>query len=95
MYDNYARVAILKDWPTSKREFIEVSMSYRDAKKYPIVGSLERVASGPGLIYTHIEPDGSFLSFSMINEEQELIEGQFSKMQNRKTITYILSYIKI
>src|SRR5687768_8119442 len=38
--DNYARVAILKDWPGSKRDFIEVSMSYRDAKKYPIVGEM-------------------------------------------------------
>ena len=35
--DNYARVAILKDWPGTKRDFIEVSLSYHVTNKYPIV----------------------------------------------------------
>jgi hypothetical protein len=36
--DNYARVAILKDWPGTHRDFIEVSLSYHVTNKYPIVG---------------------------------------------------------
>lgn len=93
--DNYARVAIMKDWPGSKRDFIEVSMSYRDAKKYPIVGDLSALAEGNGFIYNHIEPDGKTISFSMIGESAELLEGEYAKMERRKTITYKLSYIKI
>jgi hypothetical protein len=93
--DNYARVAILKDWPGSKRDFIEVSMSYRDAKKYPIIGDLSALSEGNGFIYNHVEPDGKAISFSMIGESPELLEGEYAKMQRRKTITYKLSYIKI
>jgi hypothetical protein len=93
--DSYARVAILKDWPEAKRDFIEVSLSYRDAKKYPIIGDLNALAEGQGFIYHHIEPDGSTIPFSMISESAELLEGEFSKLRRRKTITYKLSYLKI
>jgi hypothetical protein len=93
--DNYGRVAILKDWPGSKRDFIEVSLSYRDAKKYPIVGHLNLLADSDGMIYKHIEPDGSAITFSMLSESIELIEAEYSNMQKRKTITYRLSYLKI
>jgi hypothetical protein len=44
--DNYARVAILKDWPDTDRDFIEVSLSYRVTNKYPIVGELSTIAVG-------------------------------------------------
>ena len=93
--DNYGRVAILKDWPGSKRDFIEVSLSYHDAKKYPIVGELNYLSQGEGLIYKHLEPDGRTISFSMISESVELLEAEYSDMQKRKTITYRLSYLKI
>ena len=93
--DNYGRVAILKDWPGSKRDFIEVSLNYRDAKRYPIVGHLSMLADSQGLMYQHIEPDGSTISFSMLSESLELIEAEYSDMQKRKTITYRLSYLKI
>lgn len=93
--DNYARVAVLKDHPGAKRDFIEVSLSYRDAKKYPVMGTLNSISEGPGFIYQHIEPDGSVISFSMVSESPELLEGLFSKMTRRKTITYKLSYLKI
>jgi hypothetical protein len=93
--DNYARVAILKDWPGSKRDFIEVSLSYRDAKKYPIMGEINTLSEGKGFIYNHLEPDGSIISFSMINDASELLEGEYSKVVKRKTITYKLSYLKI
>lgn len=93
--DNYARVAILKDWPGSKRDFIEVSLNYRDAKKYPIVGEMSYLSEGQGLIYNHQEPDGKIISFSMISESPELLEGEYSEMQRRKIVTYKLSYLKI
>jgi hypothetical protein len=93
--DNYARIAILKDWPGSKRDFIEVSLSYRDAKKYPVVGDLNALSEGQGFIYHHIEPDGSVIAFSMLNESEELLEGEFAEMKRRKTITYKLSYLKL
>jgi hypothetical protein len=93
--DNYGRIAIMKDWPGSQRDFIEVSMSYRDAKKYPIVGELSEVAEGRALVYKHIEPDGRTITFSMIRESDQLLEAEYSEMEKRKTITYRLSYLKI
>lgn len=93
--DNYARVAILKDWPGAKRDFIEVTLSYRDAKKYPIIGDFNTLSEGKGYIYNHMEPDGKIISYSMINESSELLEGVYAEMHKRKTITYKLSYLKI
>lgn len=93
--DNYARVAILKDWPGSKREFIEVSLSYREANHYPVVGEFSSIVEGGGLLYKHIEPDATTLSFSMIVDHDDLIEGEYAYMKGRKTITYKLSYLKI
>lgn len=92
--DNYARIALLQDWPGSKREIIEVSLSYRDAKKYPIVGEVSSLSEGTGYIYKHTEPDGSVLIFSMIQDSGELLEAEYSKMEKRSTITYRLSYLK-
>jgi hypothetical protein len=93
--DNYARVALLKDWPGTSRDYIEISLSYRDAKKFPIVGQLDLLAEGKGLIYTHHEPDGTPRSFSMVNESSDLLEAEYSNTRNRKTVTYRLSYLKI
>ncbi|HYC84145.1 MAG TPA: hypothetical protein VEB86_02940 [Chryseosolibacter sp.] len=93
--DNYARVAILKDWPGAKRDFIEVSLSYRDAKKYPIMGDFNMLSEGHGYIYNHIEPNGSIIAFSMLNESAELLEGEFAEMKRHTTIRYKLSYLKI
>jgi hypothetical protein len=94
--DNYARVALIRDWPGTGRDFIEVSLSYHVANKYPIVGELIALSSGgEAYIYRHIEPDGSGRDFSMASSLPDMIEGQFSEMQGRSTITYQLSYMKI
>ncbi|HYG01059.1 MAG TPA: hypothetical protein VD927_01385 [Chryseosolibacter sp.] len=93
--DNYARVAILKDHVGSKRDFIEISLSYREMEIYPIMGELSMLSEGKGYIYSHTEPDGSVITFSMLNESSELLEGVYSKIEKRKTITYHLSYLKI
>lgn len=93
--DNYARVAILKDWPGSNRDFIEVSLSYHVTNKYPIVGEMSTLSTGEAFIYKHIEPDGSSMDFSMATNSPDLIDGEHSEMNKRKTITYKLSYMKI
>jgi hypothetical protein len=92
--DNYAKVAIMKDWPASNRDFIEVSLSYKKANHFPIMGELDIMAQGAGYIYTHIEPDGERLAFSML-ESEGLLEAEYSHIEKRKTITYKLSYLKI
>lgn len=93
--DNYARVAILKDWPDTQRDFIEVSLSYHVTNRYPIVGEMSTLAEGEAYIYKHIEPDGSTFDFSMATGSTDLLEGQHSEMHRRKTIAYKLSYMKI
>lgn len=93
--DNYARIAILKDKPGSKHDFIEVTLSYRDAKRYPIVGEFNLLSEGEGMIYNHIEPNGNKMPFSMLSENDELLEAEYTRMEKRATITYRLSYLKI
>ena len=93
--DNYARVAILKDWPGTNRDFIEVSLSYHVTNKYPIVGEMSTLSAGEAFIYKHIEPDGTSSDFSMALGSIDLVEGEHSEMFKRKTITYKLSYMKI
>jgi len=93
--DNYARVAILKDWPGSKRDFIEVSMSYHVANKYPIVGEFSYLTDDRGFTYKHLEPDGSKITFTMLHNQSDLMEGRYTFMEKRKTISYKLSYLKI
>lgn len=93
--DNYARVAILKDWPGTNRDFIEVSLSYHVTDKYPIVGELSTLSAGEAYIYKHIEPDNTIMDFSMASSSLDLIEGAHTEMYKRKTITYKLSYMKI
>ena len=93
--DNYARVAILKDWPDTNRDFIEVSLSYHVTNTYPIVGEMSTLAEGEAFIYKHIEPDRSMYDFSMATGSTDLIEGERSEMRGRKIISYKLSYMKI
>lgn len=93
--DNYARVAILRDWPGTNRDYIEVSLSYHVTNKYPIVGELSTLSAGEAFIYKHIEPDKSVMDFSMASSSLDLLEGAHTEMLKRKTITYKLSYMKI
>ena len=93
--DNYARIAFLKDWPDTNRDFIEVSLSYHVTNKYPIVGEVSTISEGEAYIYKHIEPDGSLFDYSMAASSNNLIEGEHSEMRGRKIITYKLSYMKI
>jgi hypothetical protein len=93
--DNYARVALLKDWPGTNREYLEVSLNARNALKYPIIGEVNTLSEGAGLIYKHYEPGKAGLTFSMISLHPDLLEGVYSEIDGRKLITYTLSYIKI
>ncbi|HEY9489261.1 MAG TPA: hypothetical protein VIQ51_13045 [Chryseosolibacter sp.] len=92
--DNYAKVAIMKDWPESRRDFIEVSLSYKKANTFPIMGELDIMANDAGYMYTHIEPDGSNYTFTML-ESDGLLEAEYSLTKKARTITYRLSYLKI
>lgn len=92
--DNYARIAILKDRAGSSRDLVEVSLSYREADKYPVMGEFNILAEGRGLIYNHFEPDGTLFAFSM-KSESDLMDGEYSFMDGNKMITYKLSYLRI
>ena len=92
--DNYARVAIIKDRQGSSSDYIEVSLSFREADRYPIMGEFNILSEGRGLIYNHLEPDGSTMSFSM-KSDSDIMDGEYSIMEGNKTITYKLSYLRI
>jgi hypothetical protein len=92
--DNYARIAILRERPGASRAFIAVSLSYREAGKYPIVGQFDAFGDGRGLIYKHFEPDGSSMSFSM-TRDKDLVEGEYTVQEARSTVTYRLTFLKV
>jgi hypothetical protein len=58
------------------------------------MGEFNVLSEGQGLIYNHFEPDGTSMSFSM-KSEADLVEGEHSFMDGKKTITYKISYLKI
>lgn len=93
--DNYARVAIMKETFSPKRDYIEVSLSGKDASKYFVVGELSELAEGSGFVYKHLEPDGEILSFSMLLTNPDLVEGQYTYSKHKYMITTRLSYFKL
>jgi hypothetical protein len=95
--DNYAKVAILKDWPESKNEFVEISISSKNLYKYPIVGEINRLAEGGGFIYKHIEPKGEEFSFTFLYDESkpDILEGIYSNAKNGVEFTYKLTYLRV
>ena len=80
---------------SSKRDVIEVSMSNKDASKYPIVGDVTELADGSGFKYQHTEPNGNILTFSMLLTHADLLEGQYAQSKRRQIITTRLSYFKL
>lgn len=92
--DNFARVAIIKEWSGENRDYMEISLSYREANKYPVVGEVNMLSEGRGYIYKHLEPDGKSMSFSM-TLDTDLLEGEYVMVNGRKSITYRISYLKI
>jgi hypothetical protein len=95
--DNYAKVAILKDWPESKNEFVEVSISTKNIYKFPIVGEINRLSEGGGFIYKHIEPKGEEFTFTFLYDElkPDILEGVYSTAKNGVEYNYKLTYLRV
>lgn len=95
--DNYARVAILKDWPGSNTEYVEISLEEKNAPRYPIVAELNELAEGGGFIYKHFEPKGKVLTFTFLYDKSnpDILEGVYTETKNGIVITYKLTYVKV
>lgn len=95
-HDNFAKVAILKDWPDAEREYMEVSLNPKNIPNYPIIGEFQSFSEGGGYIYKHYLPGKAALSFTFsLDLEPEILEGIRSEVKGSKTITYKLTYLKI
>lgn len=95
--DNYARVAIIKDWPDSNTEFVEISLSSKNASRYPIVAEINSLAEGGGFTYKHMEPKGEVLTFTFLYDQNksDILEGVYTKVKNDVEVTYKLTYLKV
>jgi hypothetical protein len=95
--DNYARVAILKDWPGSNTEYVEISLSEKNAPRYPIVAELNQLAEGGGFIYKHLEPKGDVMTFTFLYDQSktDILEGVYTVTKRNAEVTYKLSYVKV
>ncbi len=94
--DNYAKVAIVKDWPEAEREYLEISLHAKSAPQYPIIGDFQSFSEGEGFVYKHYAPKGSAETFTFIQDLQpEILEGTRSEMHGSRTIIYKLTYLKI
>lgn len=93
--DNYAKVAIIRDWANSDHEFIEISMTQTGVQKYPIVGELTTLSEGRGFLCMHTEPNGDVLTFTFTYAgNSDILEGNYTKLDGSKTITYTLTLLK-
>src|SRR5689334_22218386 len=86
--DNYAKVAIIRDWADSEHEFIQISMTQTGVQKYPIVGVLTTLSEGRGFLCKHTEPNGDVLNFTFTYAgNADILEGTYTKVDGSKTIT--------
>jgi hypothetical protein len=95
--DNYARVAILRDWPGSNTEYVEISLNEKNAPRYPIVAELNSLSEGGGFTYKHIEPKGETMTFTFLYDQNksDILEGVYTKTKNNVEVTYKLTYVKV
>jgi hypothetical protein len=93
--DNYASVAIMRDWEGSENEFIEVSLVQKGAPEFPIVATLTTLSEERGFLSKHIEPDGEVLTFTFTyHGDSDILEGVYTRSSGGSTITYTLTYLK-
>jgi hypothetical protein len=95
--DNYAKVAILKDWPGSNTEYVEISLHEKNASRYPIVAELNGLSEGGGFIYKHFEPKGKVMSFTFLYDQSkpDILEGVYTLNERNSEVTYKLTYVKV
>lgn len=95
--DNYARVAIVKDWPGSNTEYVEISLHVKGAARHPIVAELSILSEGGGFIYKHFEPKGKVLSFTFLYDQAkpDILEGVYTLNEKGNEVTYKLTYVKV
>lgn len=94
--DNYARVAILKDWPGSKTEYVELSLNDSNAPKYPITAEIVGLSEGGGFLFKHFEPDNEHMTFTFsLDEFPDILHGAYAVSKKRAVITYKLSYLRV
>jgi hypothetical protein len=95
--DNYAKVALLKDWPGSNTEYVEISLHEKNAARYPIVAELNGLSEGGGFIYKHFEPKGKVLSFTFLYDQSkpDILEGVYTVNERNSEVTYKLTYVKV
>jgi hypothetical protein len=95
--DNYARVAIVKDWPGSNTEYVEISLHEKGAARHPIVAELSELSEGGGFIYKHFEPKGKVLSFTFLYDQAkpDILEGVYTLNERNNEVTYKLTYVKV
>lgn len=94
--DNYARVAIIRDWSGSNNDFIEISLNEKHGEVHPIVGQINLFNEGSGFIYKHIEPKGEVWNFTFLikGEEPGILDGVHTRTKGNAHYTYSLYYHK-
>lgn len=93
--DNYAKVAILKDWPGSDTEYIELSLNAKNSPQYPIVSTITSLSDGRGFLFRHLEPDNNHMTFTFtLDEYPDILQGAHTIQRGKATIVYKLSYLK-
>ena len=93
--DNYANIAIIRDWSDSESEFIVLSLKENETAQFAIVAELTTLSEGRGFLCKHFEPDGKILTFTFtFDGDSDILEGVFSRQEGSKTVTYSVTYLK-
>jgi hypothetical protein len=93
--NNYATVAILKDWPGSTTEYVEISLHGDNTSSYPIISEINSLAGEQGYIFNHVDKKGGKMPFTFTaDHNHDVLEGVYTEKSGNKEITYKLSYLK-
>lgn len=94
--DNYAQVAIIRDWEGSNNDFIEISLSEKHDEVHPVVGQINLLSEGSGFIYKHIEPKGEVWNFTFLIDAGKpgILDGVHTRTKGSAHYTYSLYYHK-
>lgn len=93
--NNYATVAILRNWPGATTEYVEISLTNNNATAYPIISEISSLADEQGFIFNHLEHKGKRMPFTFrLDETGDLLEGVYTEVKRGTTITYKLSYLR-
>lgn len=94
--ENYQQVAIIKDFKSQNREYIEIPIENGVLPSYSIRGEFSKVTNNSVAVYQRLEKRGRSTSYTFSFDKQfDVLEGVRTEDSGNFTITEKLTYLKV